>query len=174
MNDTELLPDAVPSTAARNIYLTRGYVALVSPEDFEALSKFKWCFDGLYAQRGLSKIKGKQRKLRMHRVILPGAVEIDHINGNKLDNRRVNLRAVGKSENTLNRGKLGWKKITSKYMGVSKGRDGVWRARFMRDKFNSTHKTEIEAALARDSYVIKSGVIAPLNFPNWEGERNDN
>lgn len=88
---------------AKEIQLSRGYVALVDDDDFDFLSQWKWCFDGRYASR-VVKAKGKQTLIRMHRVI-SGASSgevIDHANGDKLDNRRANLRRATHSQNSMN------------------------------------------------------------------------
>lgn len=56
----------------------------------------------------------------MHRYILNAKKEdnqIDHINGNRLDNRKSNLHFVTRSQNIQNRNKLSG--CTSEYIGVS-------------------------------------------------------
>ncbi len=84
-----------------------GQFALVDDEDFERVSCFKWYTDTLgYIQRTYStveqSIKGKKTCL-LHREILPScAKEIDHINGNKADNRKENLRECTRSQNCIN------------------------------------------------------------------------
>jgi len=68
----------------------------------------------------------------MHRVILktPQGMETDHINQNKLDNRRSNLRACTKSQNMMNQGLT--KANTSGYKGIiwDKNRE-KWMVRLM-------------------------------------------
>ena len=67
---------------------------------------------------------GKSKKLQAHRLAWflhfgkdPYPYEIDHINGNRLDNRIANLRLVDKSQNQLNRPKLN-KNNSTGYRGV--------------------------------------------------------
>jgi len=89
----------------RHIITTRkGEEIIVDDSDYEWLSKFTWHInsDG-YARRYL-RVDGKDTKIRMHREIMnaPAGYEVDHINGNKLDNRRCNLRVCTHAENTRN------------------------------------------------------------------------
>lgn len=80
------------------IPLTKGKFALVDDEDFEWLFHKHWQFSsGGYAKTG---IKGEF----MHRLIMKASIgtEIDHINQNKLDNRKENLRFVNHSQNVHN------------------------------------------------------------------------
>lgn len=93
------------------IELTRGYSTEVDTEDFELLSQWKWMYGANgYAVRDeyLGKVDGKyqHRTVLMHRVILdaPNGLDIDHINHNKLDNRRKNLRIATRSQNRANVG----------------------------------------------------------------------
>jgi HNH endonuclease len=57
-----------------------------------------------YAVRG-EKRQGKFTQLFLHRVILnaPPGMEVDHVNGDQLDNRRCNLRLVTHAQNQQNR-----------------------------------------------------------------------
>jgi hypothetical protein len=93
----------------KKIKLTKGKFALVDNEDFEYLNQWKWHLsEGGYAKRsqhirlGINKYKSKI--IRMHRLInnTPEGMFTDHINRNKLDNRRSNLRTVNKSQNAFN------------------------------------------------------------------------
>lgn len=93
----------------KKIPLTKGKFALVDDEDFDYLGQWKWSFSGQYAVRGayLGRIDGKDRYRRvyMHRDInkTPRGMETDHINQDKLDNRKTNLRSVNKGQNNRNR-----------------------------------------------------------------------
>lgn len=79
--------------------LTQGKFALVDNDDFDELNKYKWHFDGRYAAR-----KPITGKIYLHKVILrvKSDKEVDHINRNKLDNRKVNLREATHKENNAN------------------------------------------------------------------------
>jgi hypothetical protein len=90
-------------------------------EDYHSLVLKKWKLDsGGYAVR-LETVSFKKRiKLSMHRVVMgeiPLGYEVDHINGNKVDNRKSNLRICTKMQNYRNRGKT--KANTSGFKGVS-------------------------------------------------------
>lgn len=96
---------------AKEIPLTQGRVAIVDDEDFEWLSQWKWHWRNAkfrprstgYARRRVRKCEKESSRL-MHRVILnaPPGMEVDHINGDGLDNRRCNLRLATPSQNTAN------------------------------------------------------------------------
>ena len=79
---------------------------LVDDEDRPMLEAMgKWCIAEGYCVRNNCAKLGKQKLLRMHRVIVnpPDDMQVDHINGNKLDNRRCNLRIVTQQQNQFNR-----------------------------------------------------------------------
>lgn len=90
------------------IPLTRGLSALVDAIDFDRLARFKWYAHasdkGFYAARRVRDIEGKRGIVWMHReVLMPDRdLEADHMNGDGLDNRRSNLRAVSRSMNARN------------------------------------------------------------------------
>ncbi len=102
---------------------------LVDNEDFSLLKNFKWCIDrDGYARRNSSKLNGgKQHSIAMHRVIMwcPKGMVIDHIDGDKLNNQKSNLRIATVSQNCANRGKI--KNNTSGFKGVVQ-RGKKWRA----------------------------------------------
>lgn len=91
-------------------------VTLVSDEDFDFLSQYKWHLGGNgYVLSGM----GGKKRVFMHRLInnTPKGFDTDHINRNILDNRRENLRTVTKVINGRNRGEN--KNNTSGQRGVS-------------------------------------------------------
>jgi hypothetical protein len=105
--------------------MVRAY-ALVDEEDFERLGHHRWCMDSKgYVYRHPS----PKTAIRLHREILGlkrGDPDLDHENGNKLDNRRSNLRPATDSENGQNRGLEGG---TSRHRGVVfYKRTGKWMA----------------------------------------------
>lgn len=119
---------------------------IIDASDADTLLEHHWYFDGRYPA---CRINGIQH--RMHRVLLnpPHGKEVDHINGNTLDNRRDNLRVVTHAINGKNTPGRGG---TSKYRGVSwdKAR-GQWRAQAKLDfraKFLGRFDTEEEAVAA--------------------------
>lgn len=87
----------------KEIELTKGYKAIVDDEDFEFLNQFHWTYSLGYALRH-GKVCGKYKAIYMHRLVnkTPKGVFTDHINRNKLDNRKINLRTVTKSQNQRN------------------------------------------------------------------------
>lgn len=99
-------PFMIYSKFMKHIKLNNGMNTIVDDDDFEKLSKYQWRFNKEYAEAS-TKIDGKRTTIRQHRLImgLPQKVGIiDHINGNKLDNRKNNLRLCTPSQNRMNTG----------------------------------------------------------------------
>lgn len=90
----------------------------------------------------------------MHRLILPppAGMQVDHINGNKLDNRRENLRLASNAENC--RAARERKVYTNPYRGVSwKAANRKWQAAVCSDgkrKYLGLFDTPEEARDARN------------------------
>lgn len=107
----------------------------------------------------------------MHKVIcpVPEGMIVDHINGNTLDNRKVNLRPATNKQNRWNSKKnINGK---SKYKGLSwDPTSKSWRVRIVDDgrKIHlGKYKDEIEAAKVYDKAAKKyRGQYARLNFPD--------
>lgn len=90
------------------IPLTRGRFALVDDEDLAQLSRHRWTWvpnDRFgYAARW-ERRDGCKRTIYMHREVVgfgPGDPQVDHRDGNGLNNRRGNLRAATQSQNMAN------------------------------------------------------------------------
>lgn len=156
------------------IPLTRGLKAIIDAEDLPIVSKYKWCakksgsrYYAVAYVRGGGRSNNKQ--VAMHRLILDyyGPLDVDHINGNQLDNRKCNLRIVTRSQNNLNQNKV--RKGTSKYKGVyfDKRRKRYIAEAKLNGKriFQKSFMTEIEAAKAYDEIAKKHfGEFASTNF----------
>lgn len=92
----------------RLLPLSQGLFALISSEDFERASAFRWSAVrtstkrlNFYVQRS-TKAGGSQS---LHRFLLspPDWLVVDHIDGDGLNNLRSNLRCVTRAENNRNR-----------------------------------------------------------------------
>ena len=140
----------------KKIQLTQGKHVLVDDEDFEELNKFKWyackAKQTYYACRKLRMRDGASKRginVWMHRQIL--GLEMfnkkvaDHIDGNGLNNQRLNLRKCTKQQNNFNRKK------------------GLGRYRYKGIAWNSKYK-KWEACLN------KSGKCIFLGFFDSENE----
>jgi HNH endonuclease len=93
----------------KTIELTQGYSTLVDDDWFDYLNQFKWCATNVhngrpYAARSVRLNGPKKTWVWMHRLIIaaPNSAEVDHANGNSLDNRRANLRICERLENAKN------------------------------------------------------------------------
>jgi hypothetical protein len=149
--------------------LTRGKFALVDDQDVELVRRYSWhWFEARnHAYTSTTDINGKQHGIGMHRIILdasPGQ-EIDHKNGDGLDNRRANIRFCTRAENLRNR--RGWGK--QKFKGVFRRKDGLYQARI----FSVPYATAQEAAQAYDRETnLLFGEFAWFNDPEAVAKRS--
>jgi hypothetical protein len=145
----------------KTIPLTKGKAAIVDDDLFASLSKHKWHYGAKgYAVRAFRKPDGRKSLLGMHRVVCPApdGLEVDHINGDALDNRASNLRLCTKKENKRNRKNS--KANTSGFKGVHfDSRMGMFRARIRTDTLGNLHlgwfETAREAAAAYSMAAVK-------------------
>lgn len=91
---------------------------LIDDEDYERVSAIEWkpSFNGYFISHYT--VHGCQRCRHLHRFIIGNTSkqDTDHINQNKLDNRKANLRVCSRRENSFNRPKP--YAASSKYKGV--------------------------------------------------------
>lgn len=139
------------------IYLTKNQKTLVDKEDYDYLNQFHWQAIAGRTKKEFYAIRnngyasnGTRLKVRLHRELMnaPDGYEVDHINGDTLDNRKSNLRICSHAENVRNQKSRGGKSI---YRGVTKHINGYWRSRITVN-YRRIHlglfKTEYEAHLA--------------------------
>lgn len=105
-------------------YTSKGNVFYFDLEDYEKIKDYYWSINSGYLKSQTSNATGKKHIL-FHRVILPNAEKVDHINHNTLDNRKTNLRDVNHQKNMMNR--VLPKNNKSGVLGVHwHNRDEVW------------------------------------------------
>lgn len=158
------------------IELTKGQVTIVDDEDFEYLAQWRWQLGGSSGERSdgyafrmsYDQVSKKRKGTYMHRVILnPGnGVQVDHINGNRLDNRRCNLRIATGSQNRSNIGPTRFSKTGVKGVcfrverGSYEAKIGLGRKRI----HLGTFKTLEEASMAYNKAAMElHGEFARLN-----------
>lgn len=97
-------------------------VALVDDSDYVAVSEFKWRAQkggrSFYAARSLPRVLGKAPTLLLHQFLVPSSEQVDHRDGNGLNNQRENLRPATAVQNaqSFRRKKA---ETTSRFRGVN-------------------------------------------------------
>lgn len=155
---------------------------LVDDEDYEKLINYNWCVNKAgYAVRHKLKSDFNHNSsiIYMHRCILniENTIEyVDHINGNKLDNRKENLRVCTDHKNKMNRA------VNARVRANDVGYKGVYlderNGRFVaKITYNSkahhigVFDCEKIAAKAYDQKAREFfGEFACLNFPSEEND----
>ncbi len=143
--------------------ITKGFVALVSPED-QVVLNLDWHATvnrkkRVYVRRNLPRQPGKRPQECLHRTLVKpkrGNV-VDHKNLNGLDNRRENLRECTEYQNRLNRSVQQGKHIPLK--GVQKRSARSFKARITVNKKPQYLGTFPTAALAHEAYVNASKAL---------------
>lgn len=124
----EIRHETIDGLACIWIKLSRGKWTVILEDDYASLRGFRWwCTKNGYAFCSLP--NGKN--VGMHTMIVNAAagLEPDHRNGDRLDNRRSNLRSATPTQNQQNRGID--KRNTSGCRGVCPAKRGRWRARIV-------------------------------------------
>ena len=166
------------------------FTILIDEEDWDRVKKYKWNVrvrpNTNYVRANIPNPEGgfrnrprkdgspggtkRESTLSMHRFIMdaPKGMQVDHINGNGLDNRKCNLRICTKSDNAKNR-RLN-KNSKSGFKGVSprKSKKSPWVAQIS-GRLIGYYDDPEEAAKAYDEEAKKEyGEFARLNFPEKE------
>ena len=154
----------------KHINLTKGAVALVDDCDFAMLTQMgNWSLSNKGYALHWTTQHGKRKALYMHRVIMsaPPHLQVDHINRDKLDNRRENLRFATRSQNQANKAtpinnSSGFKGVNEHY--------GRWEARLRYrgkrlhlGRFDDAHHA---AQVYDTAALILYQEFAGCNFPN--------
>lgn len=144
-----------------------GRTVIVDP-DFNPkfLNDYRWHISTSgYAVTAITIAPNKQYGLFMHHMVLaPGPGEmVDHINGNKLDNRRCNLRIATRSQNGLNRRRHKFKQYAT---GIHRSENGYRTDIAVANKrLNNRHRTYAEAWHAAKSFYESIGEgFLPMDY----------
>ena len=161
----------------KKILLNQGKATLVDDEDYNRIINYRYGY-AWYAQKCRNTYYATTHNInglstvRMHRIIIDAKPheQVDHIDGDGLNNCKSNLRIVNASQQMMNRGKF--KDKSSKYKGVSYYKaNGRYQAHIRKNGYKKHlgyFKTEEEAALAYDVAVQELfGEYARLNF-SWK------
>lgn len=156
---------------AKEILLTQGKIAIVDDEDYDRLMQYKWCYSSTIGYAvSRERIDGVKHSLLMHRMVMNAPKELvtDHINMNKLDNRKVNLRLCTRSENNRN---MSPTRLNNKsgYKGVYKPRDSEkWACNIRKDnvsRYLGVFESKHDAARMYNFWAIDMfGEFANLNI----------
>lgn len=137
--------------------------ALVDLPDAPLVNEIAWYLH----EKGYAVADTNGRHIRMHRLLTspPAGREVDHINRNRLDNRRANLRIADDSQNMCNKARP---PSARRYRGVGpkRGKFSAMIGHQRRNYYIGTFLTEEEAALAYDAAARQlHGAFARINFP---------
>jgi hypothetical protein len=161
--------EGVPEKGSRWIPLGKEKMAIVDEGYYDHLMQWNWHISALgYAIRFFRQ-NGKPKVIWMHREILKTrtGMQTDHINRNRLDNRKSNLRECSPTQNQGNRWKSKQAK-TSKFKGVywskAQNRFAAYGREGEKNKRLGSFRSEIEAAKAYNRWAADYfGKFAQLN-----------
>ncbi|ULT55392.1 HNH endonuclease [Neobacillus drentensis] len=161
----------------KEIKLYDGSITVVDDEDFEKYGNYKYYSNG----KGHVYRNGEKGTMYLHREIMnaPDGMIVDHINGDKLDNQKSNLRIATPRQNQFNKRKTG-KETSSIYKGVCWiKKTSAWLSSIRIDGVRTNlgyYETEEAAAIAYNekakSYHGEFAVLNDVPFdPEWESKR---
>ena len=156
------------------IYFSDGFCFVIDPDDFPRVSEHSWS----HGKRGYAvyhtsrRSPEGQKAIPLHRFLMrpPDNMDVDHISGDKLDNRKCNLRLCSHQQNMFNQKKR--ETNTSGFMGVSQHSCGRFEAYVHKNgkkHYLGLYDTAELAARARDRAAQELyGIYAKLNYPREE------
>lgn len=153
------------------ISLTRGNYVIVDTKNLRMLNVHRWHLAIKSVHKRYARRTEGDKTIYMHREIIdvPADMEVDHINGNGLDNREANLRICTRTQNMRNAAVIENKTSIYKGVGWCKGKK-KWRARITHNNkliYIGRYHDEVRAAQAYDKKAIELfGEFAHPNFPN--------
>lgn len=102
--------------------------SLIDLEDVEKCKQQKWSVNRSDPEHGYVRAKNTKINVSLQRYILDydGPLDVDHINRNRLDNRKCNLRIVSRTVNASNNGDK----------GIYQQADGKWKVKVCRYSTN--------------------------------------
>lgn len=151
-------------------------IVLVNDDDYEWLAQYHWMMNcnGYAICHWKEPGTGRDCMKLMHRLIMgaPPGSEVDHIDHNKLNNQRSNLRFCTHAGNQHNQRKRSG--FSSQYKGVSWAKSNrKWRAQIKINRQQNIlgyFTDEIEAARAYDAKARELfGEFAHTNFEFQRG-----
>lgn len=155
--------------------LTQGKFAIIDAEDAEKILQHSWYLrcNGYAGRSARNPNGGNQITILMHRELIevPDGMFIDHINRDRLDNRKCNFRIVTRAQNMMNKSQ--YRNNTSGFRGVTWMKsEQLWVARIDHNRkaiFLGYFKDPEEAARAYDAAAREyRGDFAALNFPDHD------
>lgn len=151
----EIEREVIDSIPCIRMKLSRGLWTVLWESDYPLVKDMRWWA----SNNGYAFCTSPEGKnIQMARIIMAtsGDMEPDHIHGNRLDNRRSELRNVTSQQNHFNQKRPVCN--TSGFKGVSRGKGIQWRARIVfngQEYHLGSFKTELDAAKARAEAEIK-------------------
>lgn len=128
------------------LYDSRGLPFTVSVEDFALVWSRRWETNKAGYLQIRVRVDGKQKWVSLHRLLMdPGALSVDHVDGDPRNNQRSNLRLATQAQNMRN--VRAHKDNAAGLKGVSflRGRAKPWRARVMCAGYYATAQEAHEA-----------------------------